>query len=39
MEFAQIEKKLKQELLQVRFIAKVQKIAEDLKAKSTIEYK
>ena len=37
--FEKIQGKLKQELLQTKFVAKVQKIAADLKKKSKIEYK
>jgi parvulin-like peptidyl-prolyl isomerase len=39
LEFDKIEKQIKQELLQVTFVKKVQKIAEDLKSKAKIEYK
>lgn len=39
LSFKQIEKQLKQELLQLTFVKKVQKIAADLKKKSKIEYK
>jgi parvulin-like peptidyl-prolyl isomerase len=37
--FKQIEKQLNQELLQLKFVEKVQKISADLKSKSKIEYK
>ena len=37
--FEEIKPQLKQELLQTKFVSQVQKIAEDLKKKSKIEYK
>jgi len=37
--FDKIQPKLKQELLQTKFVSKIQKIAADLKKKSKIEYK
>lgn len=37
--FDKIKPKLKQELLQTKFVSKIQKIAADLKKKSKIEYK
>lgn len=39
LEFDKIKAKLKQELLQTKFVSKIQKIAADLKKKSKIEYK
>ena len=39
LSFEKIKPQLKQELLQTKFVGKVQKMASDLKKKSTIEYK